>query len=45
MRLRPEADVAETDDPIDSLALEIGEDGLEAEPVSVDIADYADTHR
>ena len=45
MRLRPEADVAEADDPVDALSLEIGENRLQPEQVAVDIADHSDSHR
>ena len=44
VRLRPEADVAEADDPVDLLLLEVGEDGVEREQVAVDVRDEADAH-
>ena len=44
MRLRAEADVAEADDAVDLLLLEVGEDGVEREQVAVDVRDEADAH-
>ena len=44
MRLGPEADVAEADDPVDVLTREVGKDGVEREQVSVYVRDEADSH-
>ena len=44
VRLRPEADVAQADDAVDLVALEVGEDGVERKEVAVDVRDEADAH-
>ena len=44
-RLRPDRDVAEAEEAVDIVVLELGEDGVQREAVAVDVRDQRDPHR